>query len=77
MMVEEELSMLVDLPCMMVSVRGASTLFSGKPPLHMNNGSLCMYVSCGDRECSVCVHVFKNGGNDDKNGKVRSGCKAI
>jgi len=40
MMVEVEESMEMDFPWMIVRVRGASVLFSGKPPLHRNIGSL-------------------------------------
>ena len=48
MMVEEEDSMEMDLPCMMVIVRGASVLFSGNPPLHRYMGSL--HVRCVGKE---------------------------
>ena len=40
MMVESQESMVTDFPCMTVSVRGASSLISGNPPLHMYMGSL-------------------------------------
>lgn len=57
MMVEEQESMLADFPCTMVSVRGASALLSGKPPLHRNMGSLHTHVSDGVVmvcACGVC-----------------------
>ena len=67
-MVEEEESTQVDLPCRIVSVRGASALFSGKLPLHMYMGSLygnmlyvtdAMYGICASVCKCVCVYRFE------------------